>query len=294
VISLNQRDPGPGRNISSGESGPSNLRLRIVSAAVLAPVVLTSVYVGGWLFLALCVLAACGILWEWTRLVANEADPRILAPGVAALFAAAMLAGLDKGEAAFGSIAIGAILVWGLAAARRPSAEAIWAVGGIIYAGAAFLGPALMRRDPKLGLIAVLFVIAIVWITDTFAYFVGKAIGGPLLWPRLSPKKTWAGAIGGLIGGVAAGTSVAYASGMGRLAVVGAIAFMLSILAQAGDLFESAVKRRFGAKDASNLIPGHGGFMDRLDGFLVAMLAALLIGTVRTGITTPAQGLLIW
>ena len=227
--------------------------------------------------------------------MAGKADPLILAPGVAALFAAVMLAGLDKSEAAVGSIAIGAILVWGLlVAARRTSVEAIWAVGGVIYAGAAFLGPALMRRDSELGLIAVLFVIAIVWITDTFAYFVGKAIGGPLLWPRVSPKKTWAGAIGGLIGGVAAGTSVAYASGMGRLVVVGAIAFMLSILAQAGDLFELAVKRRFGAKDASNLIPGHGGFMDRLDGFLVAMLAALLIGTVRAGITSPARGLLVW
>ena len=206
-----------------------------------------------------------------------------------------MLAGLDKGEAAFlARLQSVQSSSWAFVAVRRPSAEAIWAVGGIIYAGAAFLGPALMRRDSKLGLIPVLFVIAIVWITDTFAYFVGKAIGGPLLWPRVSPKKTWAGAIGGLIGGVAAGTSVAYASGMGRLAVVGGYCVHAFNSCAGWRFVESAVKRRFGAKDASNLIPGHGGFMDRLDGFLVAMLAALLIGTVRAGITSPARGLLIW
>ena len=99
----------------------------------------------------------------------------------------------------------------------------------------------------------------------------------------LSPNKTWSGAVGGLLGGVAAGIAVAYASGGPRAAVAGVLALILSIVAQAGDLFESAVKRRFGVKDASNLIPGHGGMMDRLDGFLVAALAAVLIGILRQG-----------
>ncbi|MGD0026685.1 MAG: phosphatidate cytidylyltransferase, partial [Xanthobacteraceae bacterium] len=164
----------------------------------------------------------------------------------------------------------------------------------VLYAGVAFLSPALLRRDAELGVVAMLFLAATVWMTDTFAYSVGRALGGPLLWPQVSPKKTWAGAIGGLAGGVAGGTLVAYASGIGRLAVVGVIALTLSVLAQAGDLFESAVKRRFGAKDASHLIPGHGGLMDRLDGFLVAALAALLIGILRQGTAAPAQGLLLW
>jgi phosphatidate cytidylyltransferase len=208
------------------------------------------------------------------------------------------LAGMNEAGAAAGAIVIGAVLA-GVAAAARPigyaaAGLAVWATGGVLYAGVAFLGPALLRRDGELGFVAMLFLAATVWLTDIFAYAVGRALGGPLLWPRVSPHKTWAGTLGGLAGGVAGGTVVAYASGIGRLAVVGVIALLLSVLAQAGDLFESAVKRRFGAKDASRLIPGHGGLMDRLDGFLVAALAALLIGILRQGTDAPAQGLLLW
>jgi phosphatidate cytidylyltransferase len=100
--------------------------------------------------------------------------------------------------------------------------------------------------------------------------------------------------MGGLVGGVAAGTAVAYASVGVAPAVAGGLALILSIVAQGGDLFESAVKRRFGAKDAGSLIPGHGGVMDRLDGFIVAALVAVLIGSLHQGMATPARGLLIW
>ncbi len=195
-------------------------------------------------------------------------------------------------------IAIGAVLA-GLVVAAWPrgypaSTSAVWAAGGVAYAGATLLGPALLRRDSEWGLTALLFLFATVWITDIFAFFCGRAIGGVLLWPRVSPNKTWAGAIGGLAGGVAAGVAVAYASGIGKLGMAAVMALLLSVLAQAGDLFESAVKRRFGAKDASRLIPGHGGLMDRLDGFLVAAFAALLIGILRQGTGAPARGLLVW
>jgi len=298
VITLPHRDTRAGANVSSGEGGASNLMLRIASAAVLAPIVLATAYVGGWLFLVLCAIAAAGILWEWTRLVAGRSDPQILAPGLAALLAALVLAGMNEAGAAAGIIVIGAVLA-GVVAAARPVGYAaagpgVWAAGGVLYAGVAFLGPALLRRDGELGFVAMLFLAGTVWLTDIFAYSAGSALGGPLLWPRVSPNKTWTGAVGGLAGGVAGGTLVAYASGIGRLAVVGVIALVLSVLAQAGDLFESAVKRRFGVKDASRLIPGHGGLMDRLDGFLVAALAALLIGILRQGTDAPAQGLLLW
>ena len=119
-------------------------------------------------------------------------------------------------------------------------------------------------------------------------------MGGPLLLPSVSPNKTWAGAIGGLAGGIAAAVAVSYASGVRFAAAAGLMGLLLSILAQAGDLFESAVKRRFGAKDASRLIPGHGGLMDRLDGFVVAAFAALLIGIARQGMDAPARGFLLW
>ena len=152
-------------------------------------------------------------------------------------------------------------------------------------------------RCPKEGLTAILFLFVTVWITDIFAYFVGRAVGGPLLWPRVSPNKTWAGAVGGLAGGVAAGIMVAYASGLGRLAIVAIIASLLaSIFAQGGDLF--VIRGQNGssaAKDASGLIPGHGGVMDQyLDGLLVAALVAVLIGVLRHGMAAPAQGLLVW
>jgi len=169
-----------------------------------------------------------------------------------------------------------------------------WIAAGVIYAGAGLLGPALLRRDPEWGLTALLFLFATVWITDIFAYLCGRMIGGPRLWPALSPNKTWSGAFGGLIGGVAAGCGVAYASGTAKLGMIGVMALLLSVLAQAGDLLESTVKRRFGAKDAGGLIPGHGGLMDRLDGFLVAALAALVIGILRDGTGAPARGLLVW
>jgi phosphatidate cytidylyltransferase len=169
-----------------------------------------------------------------------------------------------------------------------------WAAGGVLYAGMAYLGPALLRRDAQLGLTALLFLAATVWMTDICAFAAGRAIGGPLLWPAVSPGKTWAGAVGGLAGGIAAGVLVAYASGIGDLPAVGIVALLLSVLTQLGDLFESAVKRRFDAKDSGGLIPGHGGLMDRLDGFLVAAVAALLIGVLRNGTDAPAVGLLIW
>ncbi len=293
---LDQRDGRTESRVSEGAA--SNLTLRVISAAVLAPAVLACTYAGGWIFFALCAAAAGVVLWEWTSLVAGSGDLRILTPGLAALLAGMLLVGFDLPAPALGMIAIGAVL-GGLAAAAWPGVPpdrltVAWGAGGVVYAGAMLLGPALLRRDPEWGLTALLFLFATVWTTDIFAYFCGRAIGGPLLWPRISPKKTWSGALGGLIGGVAAGVGVAYASGVGRLGIVGVMGLLLSVLAQAGDLFESAVKRRFGAKDASHLIPGHGGLMDRLDGFLVAAVAALLIGLIRAGTAAPARGLLVW
>ena len=293
-----QSDPGGNESSQSSSRPGGNFRRRVASAAVLAPVGIAAAYLGGWLFIALCAMAAALMLWEWTSLVAGDPDPRLLVPGWLALFGAAVLIGQGAPGVAVGAVAAGAIAV-GLIAAVWPTPLAArfgapWAAGGVVYAGIALFGPTVLRSDHRLGFTALLFLFATVWSTDIFAYFSGRALRGPLLWPRLSPNKTWAGAAGGTIGGVAAAILVAYASGLGHLAVLGGLALLLSMLAQAGDLFESAVKRRFGAKDASGLIPGHGGVMDRLDGFLVAALAAALIGLFRAGTTAPAVGLLLW
>jgi len=139
-----------------------------------------------------------------------------------------------------------------------------------------------------------LFVFAIVWVTDIAAYFTGRAIGGPKLWPAVSPKKTWSGAIGGTLGGIAAGLLVAKMAGLVVAPMMVLVALGLSIVAQGGDLLESAIKRHFGAKDASQLIPGHGGLMDRLDGFLTAAAAAVMLGLLRGGLEGPSRGLLVW
>ncbi len=299
MITLNHRDTRTGGSNRRTGAGARNLLLRFASAVVLAPIVLAAAYAGGWYFLVLCGLGAGAIVWEWTRLVTGHSDPRILVPGFVALLAALACVGGNAPVAAASAIALGAVLA-GVCAALGPMSEltnkyrGLWAAGGVVYAGVAFLGPALLRGGNDLGFSAFLFLAATVWMTDICAYLVGRAVGGPLLWPQVSPHKTWAGVIGGLAGGVAGGTLVAYAGGTGSLAVVGVIALLLSALAQAGDLFESAIKRHFGAKDASQLIPGHGGLMDRLDGFLVAAAAALVIGILHHGAYAPARGLLVW
>ncbi len=284
---------------AGGTAAPSdaarNFKRRVASALVLAPIAIAAAYFGGWAFVVVCALAAGAVLWEWTMLVAKTPEPRVVAPGLAALAAATGLLGASEPVAAIAAVAIGALLAGGLVGFwPRCELPPFWAAGGVIYAGVVLLSPALLRNDPQLGLQALLFLFAVVWATDIFAYLIGRTVGGPLLWPRVSPNKTWSGAVGGLVGGVAAGIAVAYASGGTRGAIAGVLALVLSIVAQCGDLFESAIKRRFGVKDTSHLIPGHGGVMDRLDGFLVAALAAVLIGILRQGVAAPARGLLVW
>jgi phosphatidate cytidylyltransferase len=169
-----------------------------------------------------------------------------------------------------------------------------WMAAGLVYAGVLLLGPVLLRGDAAFGLMAMLFLFAIVWATDIAAYFAGRAIGGPKLWPAVSPKKTWSGAIGGTVGGVVAGVIVVKAAGLVVAPMLVLVALILSIASQAGDLLESSIKRHFGAKDASQLIPGHGGLMDRLDGFLTAVAAAVMVGLLRGGLEGPARGLIVW
>ena len=144
----------------------------------------------------------------------------------------------------------------------------------------------------EFGARAILWLFALVWGVDVMAYFGGRLIGGPKLWPRISPGKTWSGFLVGIACGAAAGSL--FAPQGGAKAALFALGLIGGAIAQGGDLFESAVKRRFGAKDSSHLIPGHGGLMDRLDGFIAATLFATAIGAARAGLAHAAQGLLLW
>ncbi len=168
-----------------------------------------------------------------------------------------------------------------------------WIALGVVYAAAALAASVVVRLDTVWGFAALMFILLVVWMTDIGGYFAGRSIGGPKLWPRVSPKKTWAGALGGIVLSlaVAAGFS---AFGIGRLLPLLALAAVLTVVSQLGDLFESAVKRNFGVKDSSHIIPGHGGLLDRLDGYVFAVVAAALIGFLRGGADGVGRGLMVW
>jgi phosphatidate cytidylyltransferase len=175
----------------------------------------------------------------------------------------------------------------------RAGDRGLWLAAGVLYAAVTLLAPLILRADAGYGSLAIVFLFAIVWMTDIMGYAVGRAIGGRKLWPAISPNKTWSGAIGGVAGALVAGLGVA-AWGAIALAPIAILAMILSMVAQGGDLLESAIKRKFGAKDTSDLIPGHGGVMDRLDGFIAAALVAAVIGMLRGGPDAAARGLLVW
>src|SRR5690606_37754461 len=165
---------------------------------------------------------------------------------------------------------------------------------GLVYAALVLAAPVVLRMDTELGLVAVFWLFAVVWGSDVMAYFCGRTIGGPKLWPAVSPKKTWSGFIGGTGFAVGGGTGVAAVAGVPSLMPAALVSLFAAVLSQGGDLFESSLKRRFGVKDSGKLIPGHGGLMDRLDGFVLAGLFALLIGVGRGGLDAAGRGVLMW
>ncbi|MET3352725.1 UNVERIFIED_ORG: phosphatidate cytidylyltransferase [Xanthobacter viscosus] len=266
----------------------ADLKHRTLSALVLVPVVLLAAYLGGIPFAILWVLAGGAILYEWATLARLDNRSLYLGVGGLALMCGGVLAVSDAPAYAFSAVAFGAA-----ASALAVPRQSAWAMTGLVVAGSAALPVVILRGETPLGLIAVLFLCAVVWATDIFAYFTGRALGGPKLWPRVSPNKTWSGAIGGTLAGMAAGVLVAAIPGGAALLPVAGLALGLSIISQAGDLAESALKRLFGVKDASRLIPGHGGLLDRLDGFAAASLAAVVVALLRSA-SDPAAGLLLW
>jgi len=268
--------------------GFRNLLVRIAAALVLAPLAIAIAYAGGWLWSALVTLAAIGLYAEWLTIAATAREARIVVCGVTALAVAGLCLAATRIDAALIVLAIGFLVVAAISRQRRG-----WVAGGFFYAAAAQTASVLVRLDSSDGFVALVFVLLIVWVTDIGGYFAGRGIGGPKLWPRVSPKKTWAGAIGGF------GASLLVAAGFvafdfGRAESLLPLGAILSIVSQLGDLFESAVKRRFGVKDSSHIIPGHGGLLDRLDGFVAAIVLAAILGFVRGGMDGVGRGLMVW
>ncbi|MGK9055089.1 phosphatidate cytidylyltransferase [Neorhizobium sp. CSC1952] len=259
------------------------LKRRIISGLVLAVAVLAATWYGGFSFRIVAAAIAVLIYYEWstvTRLA--ERDFRANAFGWVAILLIAYNIVFGESDLAvplLGGSAITAVLLvlW-----RRGS---WWLPGGIVYAGLSGISLAAIRGEDQAGFVATLFIFAVVWATDILAYFVGRALQGPKLAPRISPGKTWSGAIGGAVSGVIASSALTLAV-FSRLSFwTVAIAFLLSVASQVGDLFESFIKRRFGVKDSSHLIPGHGGVMDRVDGLVFACFAAFLLTLVYSAST---------
>jgi phosphatidate cytidylyltransferase len=291
----------PASLVKKGDSSARNgdLLPRILSAIVLAPLAIAVAWLpeefpllGIWVFGLFWLLAALAVWWEWNALVSGAGNRLVFLLGGAALTLAMIVSefGAARTRTPMLIIILGALAVAVFARADRR----VWASGGLLYAGALLTAPLILRRDNDLGLAAILFLFALVWATDIAGYFAGRAIGGPKLAPKISPNKTWSGAVGGLLGALIAGIAVAKLFAIENIIFIGIVALLLSAVAQAGDLFESAIKRRFGAKDTGKLIPGHGGVMDRLDGFLAAAALAAAFGISRSNLGSAAHGLLLW
>jgi phosphatidate cytidylyltransferase len=257
----------------------SSLWPRIVTSLVLIPSALAAVYAGGWVLAIWAMAASIAMSREWIMIVHKEHQPgwRL------ALHAAAIVMSQTLLVAGHANLAMAAVFIMALAGnvyAQRLGERSIWTVMGIVFIALPSLAFSELRMLTPFGLETVVWLLCIVWATDSAAYLAGSAFGGPKLAPQISPNKTWAGAVSGLAAGIIAGILLTQLSGfVAREPYVLACAGV-SFLTQCGDLAESFLKRTFGVKDASDLIPGHGGALDRLDGMIVATSGVAILAAI--------------
>ncbi|MCB4802017.1 phosphatidate cytidylyltransferase [Methylobacterium brachiatum] len=272
-------------------SGRRELWLRVASGVVLAPAILAALVYGGWPFAGIWLAAGIIGFAEW--MVMSRTEPREVLIALGAATLGALLLCQRGGAPALACLAVLLLGAAACATVARTGFGRVRTLAGVLGAAAIASVPVALRDDPGIGLVGPAWMFAVVWSTDIAAYFAGRKIGGPKLMPRVSPNKTWSGAIGGLVGAVAAGSLVAVAADLAgldlpsaaSLPVVAGVSALASVLSQAGDLLESGLKRRYGVKDSGKIIPGHGGVMDRLDGFFaVAVLAGLYLALRGSGL----------
>lgn len=255
---------------------PSTVTLRIVSAAVMLPLAAAAVWLGGWVFAALVSVATALMYWEWQGLCGEKGHA---AQGLAAVCAFGILFSVWPGLWAAIVVAVltGIFLFLGTSSAGHRA----FRTAGFAYILLSCISLVWLRRLDPAGMETVIWLGVVVVMTDTCAFFTGKTIGGPKLAPKTSPKKTWAGLLGAIAGAAIGGAAVASVFHAPHIATLGLMGGIFAVIAQLGDLLVSKAKRTFGVKDSSNLIPGHGGVLDRLDGFLstsFAMAAIVLLG----------------
>lgn len=283
--------PKPRASVPTAEPVRDDLVVRLISALVLAGLTLMAVISGSWPFAAFICALGLVVAWEWVRLFRERERnySGCLAVTCASVVVACILSAIGTPHFAIVLVVAGAAL----SALMGMPNRAVSAGLGVLYVGSTAIVLIYLRGDAAYGTLGVVYVLLVVWTVDTAALVFGRTFGGWRLFPSVSPNKTWAGAIGGLVGGVCA--SVAFAQALpgahgGSLAIIG---LALGLATLAGDLFESALKRHFGRKDASGLIPGHGGVLDRIDGLVFAAIGAAVL-SLAINSAAPAEGLLTW
>lgn len=265
-----------------------DFRRRALSALIMVPVAILLVYAGSWPFALLVLVVSLLMSWEWGHLVRGSSNDDAFYAHETAVAVAVVLAAANYPLLALIALLLGAGAVIWLTSGEASRLSAI----GIFYVGLPAVFLLWLRQDAVMGFDAIIFMFLVVWTTDTMAYLSGRLIGGPKLWPRISPNKTWSGFAGGLAAAIATSALFAAAIPQASALHLAALGGVLSVVSQGGDLAESALKRGFGVKDASQLIPGHGGLMDRLDGFVTASVAAALIALLLNR-SAPASALLL-
>lgn len=270
----------------------ADFSIRAASSVVMMVAALGFAWVGGFPFMVFWCVVSIGVLFEWRRLIGGKGFLIGIALGALTLALASLLG--FWAEWPWRELALVALVVGAAASAAMTDAAHRLPVGaGVVYAGVLAAGANVLRASPQYGFVAILWLFGVVWGTDVMAYIAGRLIGGPKLWFRVSPGKTWSGAIVGVLLGAVIGACVAWVfapSGVSMTRLI-ELGIGVGVAAQAGDLFESALKRRAGVKDSGRLIPGHGGLMDRLDGFIAATAVAVIIAYVRRQGDWIASGL---
>lgn len=264
----------------------AHVMLRAVSALGLAIVAFAATWAGALPFSALALIVALVMSWEWSRVVRGDGVDATLIVHALAVAAAVALAAFGFAALGVAALVIGTIIVLALEFGRHP----ILSATGVLYAGLPAVALIWLRSNEPSGFQSVLFIVLVVAATDTLAFVAGRTLGGPKLAPSVSPNKTWSGLIGGVLGAALTAGLFAYAisAPIAALAVIG---LGMGLIAQLGDLAESAMKRAFHVKDVSQLLPGHGGFMDRMDG-LVPVAVALALAALFIDPQAPAAALL--
>jgi phosphatidate cytidylyltransferase len=272
--------PMPGRNPFGGRE----FGLRVFSGIILAVIVVSALILGGWPFALIWLAAGIVGAAEWIGM--SRITPAKPVAGITAATLAALVLCAEGGAPPAVTLALLGLGLLGLVVLAQGGRGRLRAVCGLLGAVVIALVPTALRDDPGIGILGPAWMFAVVWSTDIIAYFTGRTFGGPKLMPRVSPKKTWSGALGGLAAGMLMGVGIVALArhyGWSSLAetpfvLVALVSGAASVLSQAGDLVESALKRSHGVKDSGRSIPGHGGVMDRLDGFFaVALLAGLYL-----------------